>query len=92
MGKLKTLFDKHADEYLEFLMIPDKDRMSNRPDLCALLYLEERLGAENNVLSGLYRDRVYLNYDKLERLTEKDVIYLLRCGVLYDEESLHLSP
>ncbi len=88
-------FDEHQDEYVEFDKIPNKDRRHPRQDLCAFLYLHEKLGGKGDVVSAAEHDQFWLAWDAedLEKLTEEDVIYVLRCGVLYDDdvESLYMN-
>lgn len=80
-------FGKADDEFLKFERIPEADRRHSRPDLCAFLYLHEKLGGKDDVLRAADHDKVWLEFDGLGRLCEDDVIYLRRCGVRYDEEA-----
>jgi hypothetical protein len=86
------LFDKYHSEYLKFERIPESERRHVRPDLCAILYLHERLSepddAGQDAVCGAEHDVFYLDWSdsRLARLTERDVIYVSRCGVCYSRE------
>ena len=87
------LFHKHSDdEHVEFERIPEAERRHPRPDLCGLLYLHEKLGGTGDAIEAAEHDMVYLDFDGVDNLAEADVIYLLRCGILWDNrnESLYM--
>ncbi len=84
---VEELFDKHNSSFLEFDYIPPAERRHPRPDLCAMLYLHERLGGEGDAVSCAEHDEIFLDWQPNE-LTEDDVIYLTRCGVRYGEYGL----
>ncbi len=86
-GKVQALFEQHNDEFLEFDCIPEADRRHPRPDLCAFIYLHEKLGGEHDVISAAEHDEIYLEFENLNLLTSEDVLYIHRCGVRYDEET-----
>ncbi len=85
---LTKLFDKFDDEYLKFDRIKKVDRKHEREDLCAMLYLHEKLGGSGDAVCAAEHDEIYLDWagDDLLKLTEEDVLYLVRCGVRYSEE------
>ena len=73
-------------EFLEFERIPKTDRLSNHPDLCALLYLERiKPGEGGDILGDAQHDIVYIDFGA-SILSAYDVLYLSRCGVHYDTE------
>jgi len=84
------LFERHNDEFLKFERIPKCDLKHPRKDLCAFMYLHERFGGEGGAIAGAEHDQIWLDWD-YELLTEEDVIYVLRCGVMYDSETDSLS-
>lgn len=84
---VKELFDKHDDEHLKFERIPDHERPYKQPDLCAFVYLAGKLPCVGDVVSDASHDEIYLGFEELERLTEEDVLYIVRCGVMYDEDN-----
>lgn len=88
---MDELFEKHNDEYLKFERVENK--RSKRPDLHAFLLLDELFPATRDIVCSASHDEIWLGIDSddIEKLTEKQVIELLRCGVLYAEESLGMN-
>lgn len=85
-------FSKYDDEYTEFDNIPEKEKRHRRPDVCAFIYLDEKLGSsDNDAIAAAEHDEIYLSWDNLEILTEEDVLYIARCGVRYDESNDSLT-
>lgn len=84
--ELAAAFEQHNDEFLKFDSIPEDQRRHVRPDLCAFIYLHEKLGGEHDVVGGAEHDEIILSFDGLDRLSVEDVIYISRCGVRYSEE------
>ncbi len=87
--KLKALFAKHEDEFLEFERIDPAARLSNCPDVHGFLLLERLCPTENNcdMVAGADHDVIYLrpDLDDLAKvITEADVIDLQRCGISVD--------
>lgn len=81
------MFEEHAEEHGRFerIVFP----VSQCPDICAMFLLEDicnhRVG---KMISGTAHDVVYFGVDPDEvtgRITEDQVIYLLRCGVRFDK-------
>ena len=93
MINLKETFEKHTDEFLKFDRVENK--LHPRPDLCAFLLLDKLLPNDGrDMVCAASHDEIFLDaeYEKLSEVaTEDDVITLLRCGVLYDEDSGGLS-
>jgi hypothetical protein len=91
MSKLHDLFELHNDEFLKFENIPLHNRLHDRRDLCAFLYLQEKLGGKGTVIGGAEHDEIYLDFDNPEELlTSDDVRYVTRCGVRWDEDACSL--
>jgi hypothetical protein len=94
MLNLSEVFDMYADQYLHFQNIlnpPSKYR-----DVCAFLYLEQHnLGMnERDIIASSGHDEIYLKVDTeflASAATEEDILYLIRCGVMYNEEDESLS-
>jgi len=85
---LKEVFDKFEDEYIKFDRVTD--RLSERPDLHAFLLLDRLLpGKKGNMVAAAQHDKIWLDTD-CERLaevaTEADILTLVRCGVMYDDD------
>lgn len=88
---LQEMFEKYEGAFLKYDEI--KNPPSRRSDLCAFLLLDKLLPGDNDIIYGAQHDIVFIgvNTDKLaEVATEEDIIYLLRCGVCYDDESRDL--
>jgi hypothetical protein len=89
---LKEMFKKCDDDFLEFSRIPiDERRHKTRPDLCAFIYLDEKLGGSRDVVSRADYDKIWLSFKNLDKLTLEDVLYIHRCGVSYDEDDESLT-
>ena len=73
-------------EYLEFDRIPKEERYSAHPDLCALIYLEKhgKLKKGDAITASGY-DIAYIGCE-IDDISEKDALYLIRCGVHVDEQ------
>jgi len=85
---LRNLFDKHSDEFYEFNKI--KNKLSERSDLHAILLLDQLLPGSNRIISAAEHDLVYLGIDVEEFCkvaTEDHLIELIRCGLLYQQDS-----
>lgn len=89
--QLYMWFDKHENQQNKFEKIPKEQRRHDRPDLCAMLYLHEKLGGKDKMITASEHDQIWFEFDNLDKLTEEDVIYLLRCGVFYDIDNLSMN-
>jgi hypothetical protein len=88
--EVSELFEKHDEEYHKFDRILPSERYSNRNDLCAFMYLDKKFDGTGDIVGAAEHDIIYLD-GNAEELTEDDVIYLLRCGVLYGDDSLYMN-
>lgn len=89
--EMKALFEKHEDEFIRFERIPEADRRHPRSDICAFIYLHEKLGGKGDMVVAAEHDEIFLDGDMeavAEKLTEGDIIYLHRCGVRMGEYCL----
>lgn len=87
---IAKLFSVHADEALAFDAIADKRHPP--PDLCAMLYLHERIGGEGKMcMAGVGEILLHCGPKQLRKLTPADVLYLVRCGVRFDEDAEGLA-
>ena len=87
LDQMAKLFDKHNGEHLKFERV--ERRFSSRPDLHAFLLLEDLVPGDDYIVSAAEHDKTYLGVDPSDlarAVTEDQVVELLRCGVLYDEE------
>jgi len=89
---LSEVFLKFEDEYHKFDLIENKP--SKRPDLCAFLLLDKIIPGNSDIVGAAEHDEIYLGVDcevLSEIATEDDILYLVRCGVIYNEEYDSLS-
>lgn len=91
---MKDWFEKYGDEYCEFEHVPAERRLSERPDLCAFLLLHRLVPGTHDMVSAGEHDQIWLDVDvaALELVaTEDDVLTLVRCGVMLDDETESLQ-
>ncbi len=90
VSNLIKLFDENQEEFLKFDRIPIDRKFSKRSDLQAFMMLDELIPDIRDMVSAAEHDEIYLQTD-LEELAkvveEEDVIDLIRCGVMVDEET-----
>jgi hypothetical protein len=88
MLNLKKVFDKYNDrEFLRFERV--ESPLSERPDLCAFLLLDSIAPGKSDMVSGADHDEIWLFVDTealAEKATEEQILTLVRCGIMYDEE------
>ena len=87
MLDLEATFDKFEDEYLRFERIPESDRPSQRPDLCAFIRLDKLCPGSQDIVSQGEHDEIFLDvetYDLAKVATEDDILFLCRCGVMFN--------
>lgn len=85
---LHDRFEAVNDEYLKFERVENK--RSNRPDLHAFLLLDELQPNTRDMVSASEHDEIWLDIDcekLLETITDAQILELVRCGVLYYEDS-----
>lgn len=98
--EFEKLFKEYDEkDYGEFTLIQDPP--SKRHDLCAFLLLDKLVpesaygdGLATEILAASGHDESWLdvNMDCLrERITAADILYLVRCGIRYDEENDSLA-
>jgi hypothetical protein len=84
---MAELFDDLSDaNHLEFEKI-EKPKFQRR-DLCAFVKLNELVPGDDDIVSAAEHDEIWLAIDVeelAEVITEDDIIFLLRCGVMFDE-------
>lgn len=91
MIDVAATFEKYEEaEYLKDERITD-ECATKRPDIRAFLLLDKLLPDTRDMISLARHDEIFLDVD-LEQLalvaTEEDILYLVRCGVRLDEDSL----
>jgi len=76
------------EEHGEFERV--ENPLHPRRDVCALLLLERLAPVKYKAIGGAYHDEIYFAADPenvAEVATEEELLTLIRCGVLYDEDS-----
>jgi len=95
MSDVAELFKKCEDEFLKFDDISNEDKLHPNSFICSLLYLyplvKEPMGtvtfnpcAEHDVIYLLPVDEL------TDSFSDKDALYLSRCGVTYNKSSQSL--
>lgn len=88
---IEETFEKHDDEYLKFDRVENK--RSQRADLHAFMLLDELAPSKKSIVAAAEHDEFWVGVDIEEiedKLTEDQVIELVRCGVRYGEYGLCL--
>jgi hypothetical protein len=88
---IEKTFDKYEKEFLKFERVENK--FSNRPDLHAFILLDKLFPEITDMISSAEHDQIWLDIsmEDFEKIaTEKIILELVRCGVMFDEESLSL--
>lgn len=87
---IEQVFEKHHDQSLKFEKVEVK--RSKRADLHAFLLLDELFPGDCDIVAEVIHDQIFLGVEEndFEKLTEKQVVELIRCGVFYDEDSLSM--
>ena len=92
---LKETFDKYKDdEFLCFDRIKPEYRLASRADLHAFNRLDLLLPGNADMVASAEHDQIWLTVapEELEKvITEDQVLELVRCGVMYDEDTEALS-
>lgn len=88
ISDLHEMFEKHNDEFIKFDRV--KEPLHTRPDICAFLLLDKLVpNPASDIVGGAEHDVIYLNTDcdaLAAAATEDDIVTLVRCGVMYDDE------
>lgn len=88
--ELEHLFQRHGKEYLKFERIQEK--LSNRTDLHAFILLDKLCPKNTDIIDDAIHDEIYLDTSLEElieaKITEEQVIDLIRCGVMISEYGL----
>lgn len=84
---VEEIFERNADEFLKFDQVAIKRH--SRPDICAFFILADlaNSGKNKNIVSCAEHDLITLSVtpdDFHGRVTEGDLVDLMRCGVIYD--------
>ena len=84
-------FEAVNDDYLEFDRVENK--LSTRPDIHAFILLNEIFPGDTGMISAASHDAICLdaNWKELNKLTDDQILELVRCGVMYSSENDCLS-
>ncbi len=89
MIDVKETFAKFEnEEFLKFNQVVNK--MSQRADINAFLLLDRLMPSDGDIIAAAEHDIIYLdaNINKLAEIaTEENIVELIRCGVMYDNET-----
>lgn len=86
---MRALFEKYKDEFCKWKCV--HPQLSHRADIHAFILLNHLVPGRQNMVSGTEHDKIYLGIDpdKLAKVvTEKQVIELIRCGVMFEDDHL----
>ena len=86
---IKAEFAKNSDEYLKFDNITECKPYPVR-DMCAFHLLHCLSPSHSDMIMGAEHDKIYLRVSpqKLAKIaTPAQILYLQRCGVIYDYSS-----
>ena len=79
--------------FLRFDLVENK--RSNRPDLHAMIRLDEWFPSnkKQDIIAGASHDQIWLDTaeEDIEKLTDEQILELLRCGVFYDSDNDSLT-
>jgi len=83
-----TAFENHDDDYGSFDEI--KGKLSTRPDIHAFILLNLMVPGKTDMITSSRDDEIYLDVDVdelvEENATENQIIDLIRCGVILEDE------
>lgn len=85
-------FEAVDSDYNNFKLVEKK--RSTRPDLHAFLMLDELFPNKGvDILSAAGHDKIWIDVDSgdIDRLTDEQILELVRCGIIYDSESDSLA-
>ena len=87
--EIEERFKQFEDDFLEFDKIVN--RRNDRPDLHAWLLLDELFPKPGfDMICAASHDEIWLDVDDsdVKKLTDKQILELIRCGVRCDEHGL----
>lgn len=90
--RVEQWFKDHEDEeFLKDHRILSCQRLHPRPDICAMLYVHNFDPNDRDIVSCAEHDEIWFDFNAFDKLTEDDVIYLLRCGIRWDDDARMLA-
>ena len=92
VDEMRGLFEKHSEEYIKFERV--ENARSRRADLHAFLLLDELVPGGVDMVCAAEHDEIFLDVEPEElaaAATEAQIIELIRCGVMLNDEVDSLS-
>jgi hypothetical protein len=85
--ELHDRFEAVNEEYGKFCNVENK--LSTRPDIHAFILLNEIFPYSRDMVCAASHDVIYLepDCDQIGKLTDEQILDLVRCGVMHDEEN-----
>lgn len=94
MSGVHERWESVNDDFIDFKKIPESERPFSSPDLCAFALLDKRFPKlDFDMVSSAEHDQIWLRIKAKEiiQLTDDEILYLTRCGVMYEEDTECLS-
>jgi hypothetical protein len=91
---MRELFKAHESEFLKFHNVIGQRRLSERPDLCAFLLLNQLCPGSADIVGDAQHDIIHLSADPdklMATASPDDILTLVRCGVIFDTETDSLA-
>ena len=84
-------FEAVNDEYGNFCNV--RNKLSTRSDIHAFILLNNIFPDSRDMVCAASHDAIFLEPDsyQIEQLTDEQILDLVRCGVMHDEENESLS-
>lgn len=91
--ELQVRFEALGEQHscLDFEKIPENERLHPNYELCGLLKVYSLLKNKADFSLHSEHDILYICYGDIEMfhpLSDEDIIYMLRCGIRYEDEGL----
>lgn len=91
--QIDELFEKHEEESHKFERITNK--LATRADIHAFILLDRLFPSDNgaDIISCAEHDQIWISIEteRLETLTEDNIVELMRCGVWWESQFDSLS-
>lgn len=95
LSTMAQRWDQFEDDFLLFDRIPPPERPFSSSDLCAWALLDKKFPSARglDMVSGAGHDQVWLRITRTEiaQLTDEEILYLVRCGVMFESDTETLS-
>lgn len=92
---MQTRWEAVNDDFIRFERIPESERLFSSADLCAFALLDKKFPAERGIdmVSAAEHDQIWLRIERhqIAQLSDDEILYLTRCGVMYEEDTEGLS-